>query len=749
MASKQEADEQAKHFHQCNYNCGQTSDRYLMSKSPGVESAAAGAGAGSGAATDTNNNNRSSPAKEEHEMLHVLVSRPEIAARPRDNIVFEGDMDLRTTFETSYEALAKMRLDTWRRHQELQARGGSQTDKTGTGGQPGRPRDEQRRALDVSVEDEPAGGGGGQANLARGRQEAVGRPKRELGGAQAGEQAEQTSGDSNDVSRVGGTGKMNSPLPPSPAVSPVPAARPLRPKPTQQRGAARHHRQQQQPRSDLAKEATNNNSSDVQYIDPDLSPIIVYDANMNRLERVGVRKRSKYRPSTSLRSGARGLFGDQAEAAAKRDEAVQVGGPGDELEAGGEQRDTNAARPAQTAAGLSSRGKLSSGGTHCDVCTLTDLVVYFSNTGAHYKGQGSPTVAPTPDMAALEARQALGLTYTDRNLPVDTKRKNLDNINLVDHLREQSRDLQLIEDKNRAATSTPTEVAVAAKGEHPLAGPESQQDRLLSAREEAEQDEAAAVEEIQRCTLKSPTPPPGADQPAGRSSTRATSTRLAKRSTTPGGRASSTGETGSVAGSRQGKLQRTCQNQSFYLYENEYPEPKSEISYYKLTPIDGELELGGDGRAYGQTNTPVEGQRRRLIVAKRNNLFRESPDSTLNFGGRQTGKQHSKDKQRPRRDTKEASGRGRETRTTGRISTMDENNVDHYNQQKLPSSTTSTPTGQLVANGTSPGGAGKQHTCKVLLLDRDFDFVGHHSGHHYFVEKQLNANEIYEREAAI
>lgn len=53
------------------------------------------------------------------------------------------------------------------------------------------------------------------------------------------------------------------------------------------------------------------NHIDTTHIDPDLSPIIVYNANMNRLDQVGLRRRSKYRPSTSLRSGARGFFGDQ------------------------------------------------------------------------------------------------------------------------------------------------------------------------------------------------------------------------------------------------------------------------------------------------------------------------------------------------------------------------------------------------------------------------------------------------------
>ena len=56
--------------------------------------------------------------KVDDELLDVLVARPALA-RPRDNIVFKGNMDLHTTFETSYEALARMRLDHWRRYQEL------------------------------------------------------------------------------------------------------------------------------------------------------------------------------------------------------------------------------------------------------------------------------------------------------------------------------------------------------------------------------------------------------------------------------------------------------------------------------------------------------------------------------------------------------------------------------------------------------------------------------------------------------
>jgi len=51
--------------------------------------------------------------------LQVLITRPEIASKPRDNIVLEGDIDLKTTFETSYEALARARLEGWKRYQEL------------------------------------------------------------------------------------------------------------------------------------------------------------------------------------------------------------------------------------------------------------------------------------------------------------------------------------------------------------------------------------------------------------------------------------------------------------------------------------------------------------------------------------------------------------------------------------------------------------------------------------------------------
>jgi hypothetical protein len=258
---------------------------------------------------------------DDDEVLRVLVARPQVASKPRDNIIFEGDMDLRTTFETSYEALARKRLEQWRRHQELRARRErpetrppaadwrdvsdktdcrqDERDKDAAGATVGRggvlaagqhhcgeAEAPAARADDVggaretgraaSADDEPVGSRPVGSAL-----DASTPPPRKIAAAGAGT-AEPTTIKRPDPLRNGAESKQQ------PAVSPAgsqrgrPSASPL----------AEHRKHQPEP-----------------FIDPDLSPIIVYDANLNRLERVGLRKRSKYRPSTSLRPGGRDFFG--------------------------------------------------------------------------------------------------------------------------------------------------------------------------------------------------------------------------------------------------------------------------------------------------------------------------------------------------------------------------------------------------------------------------------------------------------
>lgn len=213
--------------------------------------------------------------EEEEELLHVLVTRPEIAGKPRDNILFEGDMDLKTTFETSYEALAKMRLDCWKKHQNVK---GSQ------------------KAQGVSKE----------PTTVAGRKRRSVSQVREVGQV---EEATRKEGDKEVSSgRIVESGGAT-------PVQPELTQKAARPQEAVPSGSS--SKQAPLVDSESHKEPSRAGQSSPasalrdDFIDPDLSPIIVYDANMNRLERVGMRKRSKYRPSTSLRSGSHGLFGDQ------------------------------------------------------------------------------------------------------------------------------------------------------------------------------------------------------------------------------------------------------------------------------------------------------------------------------------------------------------------------------------------------------------------------------------------------------
>lgn len=209
-------------------------------------------------------------AGERGELLRVLVTRPEIASKPRDNILFEGDMDLKTTFETSYEALAKMRLDHWKLQQQQQQKDDAQTSgKT-------RPRRNRR----PKRQEEPKANGEPEVSV---------RPRTHKSKSKVKERPERTGSgelsESNELASGAEVGRAKS----------------------QSAGDA-----QADPREALEAQQEPTLSLPNDYIDPDLSSIIVYDANMNRLEKVGLRKRSKYRPSTSLKSGDRGLFGDGA-----------------------------------------------------------------------------------------------------------------------------------------------------------------------------------------------------------------------------------------------------------------------------------------------------------------------------------------------------------------------------------------------------------------------------------------------------
>lgn len=283
------------------------------------------------------------------ELLHVLVTKPEIAGKPRDNIVFEGDMDLKTTFETSYEALAKMRLDYWKKYQleqqqqeennkqQLKRHQRDHTQRKGSFNKQGNARSHKNQDPQESTKADPEGS---VSVISRGKN------YKKLSKDDQSEAVEALSGLVSPKTKVVDSSQAASVTPTRaaqlapPSRSPktgsgsVVAAGLISDYSGQRDGSSQRKlvKRQTEPTAlslvstttpapapaatttttttTTRASATPNAKQDT-YIDPDLSPIIVYDANMNRLEKVGIRKRSKYRPSTSLRSGARGLFGDQ------------------------------------------------------------------------------------------------------------------------------------------------------------------------------------------------------------------------------------------------------------------------------------------------------------------------------------------------------------------------------------------------------------------------------------------------------
>lgn len=225
------------------------------------------------------------------DVLHVLVTRPEIARKPRDNIMFRGDMDLKTTFETSYEALAKMRLDYWKKYQQFRDQCGQSPIPLMNNGASTADTSVNRVDSDrVDPVSKPA-----QPDVSRIYRASNGvsnsvQPARQV------KMVSQTKVDSllpEGMNNIHGVTHQSAP--------------------TTSRQVRVDQGAENSPSAAEAMVAESAPHIHVgsQVIDSDLSPIIVFDPNLNRLERVGVRKRSKHRPSTSLRAGSRGLFGDQ------------------------------------------------------------------------------------------------------------------------------------------------------------------------------------------------------------------------------------------------------------------------------------------------------------------------------------------------------------------------------------------------------------------------------------------------------
>lgn len=249
---------------------------------------------------------------------------------------------------------------------------------------------------------------------------------------------------------------------------------------------------------------------------------------------------------------------------------------------------------------------------------------------------------------------------------------------------------------------------------------EGERDRRL-----AREEEAAAVAEIQRLVTV------GEDEPRTKpaSSSRQTNSRtpltkqntiaaspseqlINKRSELNSRASNATGKS-----SRQSHQERVCQNQSFYLYENSYPEASNSLLDDQFCKIGGR-QTAASGGSLQQSAAPSP---QALRMDRNKNLFRESPDFILTTG-------HGRNEDRWQRQS----------------------NIVDQGQQQSPADAEGNLKGELAFSLQEHDGAAINfdnlrdhedrvsescHKCRVFDLGNEFEFVGSKSGHKYFVEK--------------
>lgn len=195
--------------------------------------------------------------------------------------------------------------------------------------------------------------------------------------------------------------------------------------------------------------------------------------------------------------------------------------------------------------------------------------------------------------------------------------------------------------------------------------------------------------------------------------------------------------------SRHSKLQRTCQNQNFYLFENEYPEARASLE----TGVQNNRESAKFARVSPHS---------RLY----NNLFRESPDFILTTGkftkaeaksSVATSKPAKGNQFQDNNDQENsvAATSGDDLDYSGGVGDDDTNdagmklgkqqrakndgsqisNDPYNNSDNVLNSNTARDSRQLEMSN-------KNEDCRVRKLNEDYQYVGSQSGHKYFVEKQ-------------
>lgn len=255
------------------------------------------------------------------------------------------------------------------------------------------------------------------------------------------------------------------------------------------------------------------------------------------------------------------------------------------------------------------------------------------------------------------SKQANYLVYSDFNLPVDSKRKIQDNINMRDHIKEQS----IVDGSSHEAAHS-----ILHEDANDVLLRRSIQDLKL-----LQEEERDAFNEIKR--VISPI------QEVDTTSKSHSNHIHDLESVDPENKLNSASRSSNrtyIDEGRQSKLQRTCQNQNFDIFQGQYPEepePKS-----NLTGIRRESPQS----KYLQHN---------------NSLFRESPDFILATRGYAIGKTVVNDTP---------------------------SNTEHQDKHH---DYTSNDDYMLINQD--------DRICKVLNLDENFHYVGSLAGHNYFVHK--------------
>lgn len=198
---------------------------------------------------------------------------------------------------------------------------------------------------------------------------------------------------------------------------------------------------------------------------------------------------------------------------------------------------------------------------------------------------------------------------------------------------------------------------------------------------------------------------------------------------------------------RNSKLQRTCQNQNFYLFENEYPGAQDNLGIGTNNLING--------AKYARASTHSRHY---------NNLFRESPDFILTTGkfieaetkrfvspspsntvsnptqqnNNRDSRQAKKDNQFRDDDDDDAVAKNNDVDGTNDTDSRSMEQQRALNNDSQMSYNPYNNSQNIIDNNSNFRQLDTRETnagCRVRKLNEDYLYVGSQSGHKYFVEK--------------